>query len=97
MAIDREAEIPDSVVRGLGWLGVLGACLPKEFGGGGFSQASYCRMIEVLGRPLRAARPCSSTPIIRSARGRWCCSARPSSKPAICPSWPAANGSAPLP
>ncbi|HTU25446.1 MAG TPA: acyl-CoA dehydrogenase family protein [Pirellulales bacterium] len=49
VAIDRQAEIPDSVVRGLGWLGVLGACLPKEFGGGGFSQVSYCRMIEVLG------------------------------------------------
>jgi alkylation response protein AidB-like acyl-CoA dehydrogenase len=48
-AIDRNAEIPDSVVRGLGWLGVLGACLPKEYGGGGFSQTSYCRMIEVLG------------------------------------------------
>ncbi len=49
VAIDRQAEIPDSVVRGLGWLGVLGACLPKEFGGGGFSQVAYCRMIEVLG------------------------------------------------
>ena len=49
VAIDRGAEIPDAVVRGLGWLGVLGACMPKEFGGGGFSQASYCRMIEVLG------------------------------------------------
>ena len=49
VAIDRQAEIPDSVVRGLGWLGVLGACMPKEFGGGGFSQVAYCRMIEVLG------------------------------------------------
>ena len=49
VAIDRQAEIPESVVRGLGWLGVLGACLPKEFGGGGFSQVAYCRMIEVLG------------------------------------------------
>ncbi len=49
VAIDRNAEIPDSVVRGLGWLGVLGACLPKEYGGGGFSQTAYCRLIEVLG------------------------------------------------
>jgi alkylation response protein AidB-like acyl-CoA dehydrogenase len=48
-AIDRDAEIPASVVQGLGELGVLGACLPTEFGGGGFSQTSYCRMIEVLG------------------------------------------------
>jgi acyl-CoA dehydrogenase family member 9 len=49
VAIDREAMIPDSVVRGLGELGILGACLPKEVGGGGFNQTAYCRMIEVLG------------------------------------------------
>ena len=49
MAIDREAEIPDSVVRGLGQLGVLGACLPRSCGGLGLSQASYCRLLEVLG------------------------------------------------
>ncbi len=48
-AIDRDAEIPQRVIDGLGKLGVLGACLPPEFGGGGFSQTSYCRMIEVLG------------------------------------------------
>ncbi|MGD9722494.1 MAG: acyl-CoA dehydrogenase family protein [Pirellulales bacterium] len=48
-AIDRNAEIPDDVVRGLGRIGVLGACLPGEFGGGGFSQVAYCQMIEVLG------------------------------------------------
>jgi len=48
-AIDRDAEIPQSVVDGLGRLGVLGACVPQEFGGGGFSQVSYCQMIEVLG------------------------------------------------
>ncbi len=47
--IDRDAEIPQSVVDGLGKIGVLGACLPQEFGGGGFSQTAYCRMIEVLG------------------------------------------------
>ncbi len=47
--IDRDAEIPQQVIDGLGRIGVLGACLPKEFGGGGFSQASYCRMIEVIG------------------------------------------------
>jgi acyl-CoA dehydrogenase family protein 9 len=47
--IDRNAEIPQSVVDGLGKIGVLGACVPAEFGGGGFSQVSYCQMIEVLG------------------------------------------------
>ncbi|MDZ4782306.1 MAG: acyl-CoA dehydrogenase family protein [Planctomycetia bacterium] len=48
-AIDREARIPDQVIRGLGDLGVLGACLPLESGGRGLSQSSYCRLIEVLG------------------------------------------------
>lgn len=48
-AIDRDAEIPQSVIDGLGKIGVLGACLPKQYGGGGFDQTSYCRMIQVLG------------------------------------------------
>ena len=48
-AIDRRAEIPASVVRGLGQLGVLGACLPVSCGGLGLSQTSYCRSLEVLG------------------------------------------------
>lgn len=49
VAIDRDALIPDSVVQGLGSLGVLGACLPPQFGGQGMSQTDYCRLIEVLG------------------------------------------------
>lgn len=48
-AIDRNAEIPTSVVEGLGKLGVLGACLPKSCGGMDFSQTSYCRVLEILG------------------------------------------------
>ncbi len=47
--IDREAMIPDEVVRGLGDVGVLGACLPKSCGGRELSQASYCKLLEVLG------------------------------------------------
>jgi alkylation response protein AidB-like acyl-CoA dehydrogenase len=49
VAIDREAEIPQRVIDGLGRLGLLGACLPKQFGGLGMTQAAYCRLIEVLG------------------------------------------------
>jgi acyl-CoA dehydrogenase family protein 9 len=48
-AIDRQAEIPQRVIDGLGKLGILGACLPKECGGLALSQASYCRLLEVLG------------------------------------------------
>jgi alkylation response protein AidB-like acyl-CoA dehydrogenase len=49
VAIDRQAEIPQPVIDGLGRLGVLGACLPKSAGGQGLSQTAYCRLIEVLG------------------------------------------------
>jgi acyl-CoA dehydrogenase family protein 9 len=49
VAIDRNAEIPQAVISGLGRLGILGACLPTDCGGLGLSQASYCRLLEVLG------------------------------------------------
>jgi alkylation response protein AidB-like acyl-CoA dehydrogenase len=49
VAIDRQAEIPLHVIRGLGQLGVLGACLPSDCGGLGLSQTSYCRLLEILG------------------------------------------------
>ncbi len=49
VAIDREAMIPQRVIDGLGQLGMLGACLPKECGGRGLTQAQYCRLLEVLG------------------------------------------------
>jgi alkylation response protein AidB-like acyl-CoA dehydrogenase len=48
-AIDREADIPPSVIKGLGKLGVLGMAAPVEFGGRGFSQMGYCRILEIIG------------------------------------------------
>ncbi|MBI2826527.1 MAG: acyl-CoA dehydrogenase family protein [Planctomycetia bacterium] len=48
-AIDRDSKIPDHVIRGLGRLGVLGACLPRSCGGLEFSQTAYCQLMEVLG------------------------------------------------
>ncbi len=47
--IDRESLIPDSVIRGLGELGVLGMTVPTEFGGRGFNQQQYIRIMELLG------------------------------------------------
>jgi acyl-CoA dehydrogenase family protein 9 len=47
--IDRNAEIPASVIAGLGQLGVMGMTAPKEVGGRGFSQQMYCRIMEVIG------------------------------------------------
>ena len=47
--IDRESRIPDEVVRGLGQIGVLGMCVSPQYGGRGFSQQQYCRIMEVIG------------------------------------------------
>ena len=46
--IDVNARIPDSVVRGLGDLGVLGMTIKPEYGGGGYSQFNYCRAMEII-------------------------------------------------
>ena len=59
--IDREADIPREVITGLAELGILGMTAPPEFGGRGFSQMGYCRLLEVIG-----AR-CSSTSIFVNA------------------------------
>ena len=47
--IDRESRIPDEVVHGLGQIGVLGMCVSPRYGGRGFSQQQYCRIMEVIG------------------------------------------------
>ena len=60
-AIDREADIPRSVVQGLARLGVLGMAAPTEWGGQGFSQMGYCRIMEVIGGH------CSSTAVFVNA------------------------------
>ncbi len=60
-AIDREADIPQSVISGLADLGVLGMTAPDEFGGRGFSQLGYCRIMETLGGH------CSSTAVFVNA------------------------------
>lgn len=59
-AIDRNAEIPDSVIQGLSELGVLGMTVPKEYGGLGMSQYAYCRVIETL------SHRCASTALFVS-------------------------------
>lgn len=60
-AIDRAADIPRDIIDGLGKLGVLGMTAPVEFGGRGFSQAAYCRVLEIIGGR------CSATSIFVNA------------------------------
>jgi alkylation response protein AidB-like acyl-CoA dehydrogenase len=61
VAIDRAADIPRDVIEGLAALGVLGMTAPAEFGGQGFSQQGYTKVIETIG-----AR-CSSTAVFVNA------------------------------
>jgi acyl-CoA dehydrogenase family member 9 len=59
--IDRQADIPRSVIDGLGRIGVLGMTAPKEFGGRGFSQMANCKVLEEIGRR------CASTSVFVNA------------------------------
>ena len=47
--IDRTGELPASVITGLAQLGCFGMKIPKEYGGLGFSQTNYNRVIALLG------------------------------------------------
>jgi acyl-CoA dehydrogenase family protein 9 len=60
-AIDRQADIPRSVIDGLSHLGVLGMTAPESMGGRGFSQLAYCKILEELGGR------CSATSIFVNA------------------------------
>jgi len=59
--IDRQADIPRSVIDGLGRTGVLGLTAPKEYGGHGFSQMANCKVLEEIGRR------CASTSVFVNA------------------------------
>src|SRR5213594_1694816 len=59
--IDRQADIPRSVIDGLGRVGVLGMTAPKEVGGHGFSQMANCKILEEIGRR------CASTSVFVNA------------------------------
>lgn len=48
--IDRDERIPPEVLDGLKELGIFGVTIPEEYGGAGFSQTGYCRIIEEIAR-----------------------------------------------
>jgi len=59
--IDRDADIGDEVIKGLGKLGVLSCTIAKEHGGLEFSQYMYCKAVEDI------ARRCASTGLFVNA------------------------------
>ncbi len=46
--IDRTGEIPADVMTGLARLGAYGIKVPREYGGLGFSQTTYCRACQLM-------------------------------------------------
>ena len=60
-AIDREEKIPPSVIDGLAEMGILGMTVSPEFGGGGWSQIAYCRVLE------HVCQHCASTAVLIGA------------------------------
>jgi alkylation response protein AidB-like acyl-CoA dehydrogenase len=60
-AIDRDAEIPDSVIKGLGKIGILSCTIEKQYGGVEFTQHMYCKAVEEV------ARRCASTALFINA------------------------------
>ena len=47
-AIDRDGKIPKAVIDGLAKMGAFGMKIPKEYGGLGFSQSEYARVIGLV-------------------------------------------------
>ncbi|MBO0885681.1 MAG: acyl-CoA dehydrogenase family protein, partial [Mycobacterium sp.] len=50
LEIERNAKIPDRVVKGLAHLGVFGMLIPREYGGMGLSHLYYGRALAMLGQ-----------------------------------------------
>jgi alkylation response protein AidB-like acyl-CoA dehydrogenase len=46
--IDREGKVPPEVVQGLKEMGAFGMKIPKEYGGLGFSQVEYSRLMQMV-------------------------------------------------
>jgi alkylation response protein AidB-like acyl-CoA dehydrogenase len=58
--IDREKEVPPSVIEGLREMGLFGIKIPREYGGLGLSQINYNRILHLV------ASHCGSTALLLS-------------------------------
>lgn len=59
--VDKNKEIPENVIDGFKKLGLFGIKIPKEYGGLGFGQYNYGRIIELI------SSHCGSTAVFLSA------------------------------
>lgn len=46
--IDRTGNIPDAVIKFLGQSGVMGMTVPKEYGGLGLTQTTFCKAVQLI-------------------------------------------------
>ena len=67
MQIDEEHMIPDSLVKKLGEMGLLGSYLPQEYDGAGLDMLSYAIVVEEV------SKACGSTGVLISAHTSLCC------------------------
>lgn len=65
--IDEEHMIPDTLVAKMGEMGLLGSCLPEEYGGGGLDMLSYAIVVEEV------SKACASSGVLISAHTSLCC------------------------
>jgi acyl-CoA dehydrogenase family protein 9 len=59
--IDQEHRIDESIIKGLGEMGILGMTVPEAYGGFGFTPSQYGRVMEEM------TRVCASTAILVGA------------------------------
>ncbi len=59
--IDRSGEVPDEAIEALAAIGAFGIKIPREHGGLGLSQTSYCRAVTMM------ASWCSNTTVLVGA------------------------------
>ncbi len=65
--IDDKAKFPKDIIRQLGEMGLMGVCVPEEYGGSGMDYLSYA----VIGEEINAV--CASTGVIFSAHNSLGC------------------------
>jgi len=53
---DRNGALPKEIIEGLAQRGILGATIPKEYGGIGLDPLSYGRLTEIIGKACCSSR-----------------------------------------
>lgn len=66
-AIDKNHEIPASLLEKIGAMGFLGTYIPEEYGGAGMDYFSYIMTVEEV------SKACASTGVLISAHTSLCC------------------------